>query len=257
MQVPRPGERFDLSSLSVAFEGGEALDQTVVTWFEDLVDDIVVHEGYGQTEAGIFVGDCTALDVEHRPGYMGKPTPGSEVRIVDPDTSEPVDHGEVGELALEYEGNPGCFVEYLGEPGKTARKVPDGWLLTEDLGTCAPDGYVSFHSRADDVIISSGYRIGPAEVEESLATHEAVADAGVIGIPDEMRGEIPKAFVVLDEDHEPTDGLAGALQAHVKDRLAKHEYPRDIEFVNELPKTTTGKVRRRGLREREGLTEAN
>jgi acetyl-CoA synthetase len=105
------------------------------------------------------------------------------------------------------------------------------------------------------VIISAGYRIGPAEIEESLATHEAVADAGVIGVPDETRGGIPKAFVVLGADHDPAAELEAALQAHAKERLAKHEYPRELEFVAELPKTTTGKVRRHDLREREGPIE--
>lgn len=171
--------------------------------------------------------------------------------------TESVDRGEVGELALAYDGNPGCFVEYWNKPDKTAQKVQDEWLLTEDLGAYAPNGYVSFHSRKDDVIISSGYRIGPAEIEESLATHETVANARVIGIPDETRGEIPKAFVVLGEGHNPTDELKEKLQAHVKDRLAKHESPRELEFVSELPKTTTGKVRRRDLRKREGLIQAD
>lgn len=257
MQVPEVGERFDLSSLRVAFEGGEALGQTVVEWFDELIEDVAIHEGYGQTEAGVFVGDCAALGVDHQPGFMGKPAPGIEVRVIEPDTSQPVDRGEVGELALAYEDNPGCFVEYWNKPEKTARKLQDGWLLTEDLGSYDLDGYVSFHSRADDVIISAGYRIGPAEIEESLATHEAVANAGVIGVPDETRGEIPKAFVVLGEGHEQSDDLAEALQTHVKDRLAKHEYPRELEFVEELPKTTTGKVRRRDLRKREGLIEAD
>lgn len=257
MQVPKVEARFDLSSLRVVFEGGEALGQTVVEWFDDMVEDVAVHEGYGQTEAGVFIGDCETLGVKHQSGYMGKPTPGSEIRVVDPDTSEPVDPSEIGELALAYERNPGCFIEYWDKPEKTAQKVQGGWLLTEDLGSVADDGYVSFHSREDDVIISAGYRIGPAEIEESLATHQAVTDAGVIGVPDDTRGEIPKAFVVLGEDHKPTDGLAETLQTHVKDRLAKYKYPRDLEFVDELPKTTTGKVRRLDLRKREGVTETS
>jgi acetyl-CoA synthetase len=114
---------------------------------------------------------------------------------------------------------------------------------------------VSFHSRKDDVINSSGYRIGPAEIEECLAGHDAVADAGVIGVPDEMRGEVPKAFVVLAEGNEATDELSEALRSHVESRLAKYERPRELEFVSELPTTTTGKVRRHDLRVREGLTE--
>lgn len=257
MQVPDVAERFDLSSLRIVFEGGEALGQSVVDWFNELIDSVAVHEGYGQTEAGIFIGDCEALGINHEPDCMGKPAPGSEVRVVDSDTLESVSSGEVGELALAYEGNPGCFIEYWNKPPKTAQKVQEGWLLTEDLGSYGADGYVSFHSRADDVIISAGYRIGPAEIEESLSTHEAVANAGVIGVPDDVRGEIPKAFVVIGDEYEPSDSLAAALQAHVKDRLAKHKYPRELEFVDELPKTTTGKVRRRELRDWEGVVEAD
>lgn len=257
MQVPDVDERFNLSSLRVVFEGGEALGQTVVDWIDDIIEDVAVHEGYGQTEAGVFIGDCEALGIDHEPGYMGKPAPGSDVQVVEPNTSKPVDSDEVGEIALAYERNPGCFIEYRNKPEETARKIQDGWLLTEDLGSCAPAGYVSFHSRVDDVIISSGYRIGPAEIEESLATHEVVADAGVIGIPDETRGEVPKAFVVLGGKHEPSDELTETLKGHVKERLAKHEYPRDIEFVDELPKTSTGKVRRHDLRKREGVVEAS
>lgn len=255
MQVPDPGDRYDLSSLRVVLGAGEPLGQTVVDWWRDLVDDVAVHEAYGQTEAGIVAGDCEALDVEHEPGYMGKPLPGVMVGVLDPESGEPVGRGEVGELAIRYDRNPGCFTEYWNEPEQTARKLHDGWLLTEDMGTLAADGYLSFHSRKDDVIISSGYRIGPAEIEESLATHEAVANAGVIGVPDDTRGEVPKAFVVLGTDHEPTEELRAELQAHVKNRLAKHEYPRELAFVDELPKTTTGKVRRHDLRKREGLVD--
>ena len=255
MQVPRAGDRFDLSSLRVVFEGGESLGQSVVDWFEDTIEHVVVHEGYGQTEAGVFVGDSDALGISHEPGQMGKPAPGSEVAVIDPDTEERVDRGEIGELALSNR-NPGCFLEFWRKPERTAEKVRNGWLLTEDLGSLTGDGYLSFHSRKDDVINSSGYRIGPAEIEECLAAHDAVADAGVIGVPDEMRGEIPKAFVVLAEGNEPSDDLSEELQAHVKSRLAKYEYPRELEFISELPKTTTGKVRRHDLRVREGLVEA-
>jgi len=148
------------------------------------------------------------------------------------------------------------FKEYWEKPEETAETRSDGWHRTGDLGERARDGYFSFHSRKDDVIISSGYRLGPAEIEECLAEHEAVADAGVIGIPSEERGEIPKAFVVSTEGYGPTDELREDLKAHVKARLAKYEYPRELEFVDGLPKTTTGKVRRRDLREREGVIES-
>lgn len=246
-------DRYDLSSLDVAVQGGEALDQAVVEWLRERVDGIAVHEAYGQTEAGVFVGDCEALGVDHRPGRMGRPLPGSEVAVIDPERPERVPDGEVGELALRYEGNPMSFLEYWNEPAKTAAVRDGGWHRTGDLGTRDADGSLSFHSRKDDVIVTSGYRVGPDEIEETLAGHEAVAVAGVIGVPHDERGEVPKAFVVPVEGYEPGDALREELQDHVKDRLAKYEYPRELAFVEELPRTTTGKVRRQSLREREGL----
>lgn len=257
MQVDDPATRYDLSSLRVAMQGGEALGQTIVEWFHQTVGDVTVHEGYGQSEASAFVGDCEALGVEHVPGYMGKPGLGHDVRVLDLEEAEPVEHSEVGELALRYEGNPLCFKEFWKAPERSERRIQDGWLRTGDMVSMNEDGYISFHSRKDDVIISSGYRIGPDEIEEHLVAHDAVANAGVIGVPDETRGEIPKAFVVLAAGNEPSDDLRTELQTHVKDRLAKYEYPRDLEFIDELPKTTTGKVRRRDLREREGVLEAD
>lgn len=243
--------RYDLSSLSVALQGGEVLDQAVVTWLGDTVGDVAVHEAYGQTESGVFVGDCEALGVEHEPGHMGRPLPGSEVAVVDVEEPVPVSDGEVGEIALRYEDNPMSFLEYWNEPEKTAAVRDEGWHRTGDLGTRREDGYLSFHGRTDDVIVTSGYRVGPDEIEETLAGHEAVALAGVIGVPHEDRGEVPKAFVVTTDDYGPDDALREDLQHHVKERLAKYEYPRELAFVEELPRTTTGKVRRQSLRKRE------
>ena len=188
-------------------------------------------------------------------GSMGLPAPGHEVTIVDPETAEALPPGEVGEIAVRYEGDPVCFVEYWNQPAKTDAKLRNGWLLTEDLARMDEDGYVYFESRKDDVIISSGYRIGPEEIEESLASHEAVADAAVIGVPHDERGEVPKAFVRLADGRAPSEGLRSALMDHVKDRLATYEYPREVEFVDELPRTSTGKVRRQRLREREGIAD--
>ncbi|MFC6939205.1 acyl-CoA synthetase [Salinirubellus sp. GCM10025818] len=254
MEVPGI-EQYDLSSLDVAVQGGEALDQAVVEWLRELVDGIAVHEAYGQTEAGVFVGDCEALGIAHEPGHVGKPLPGSEVAVIGPERPERVPDGEVGEIALRYEGNPMAFLEYWNAPEKTAAVRNGGWHRTGDLGTRRADGFLSFHSRKDDVIVTSGYRVGPDEIEETLAGHEAVAVAGVIGVPHDERGEVPKAFVVPGEGYEPDDALRGELQGHVKERLAKYEYPRELAFVEELPRTTTGKVRRQSLREREGLAE--
>jgi len=252
MQVEDPG-RYDVDSLRTIASGGEALGQSIVDWAEDVFGGAAVHEGYGQTEANMLVGDCTAL-TEFEEGTIGPAGPGHEVAIVDPETAEPtVDRGDLGEIAVRYTDNPVCFVEYLNKPEKTDAKVRNGWLLTEDLGWMDEDGYVVFEGRKDDVIISAGYRIGPTEIEDALASHADVADAGVIGVPDDERGEVPKSYVVLAPGVEHGDDLRAALREYVRDRLAQYEYPREIEFVDDLPTTSSGKVRRSSLREQEGL----
>jgi acetyl-CoA synthetase len=251
MQNEEAAEAHDLSSVRTITSGGESLGQTIVDWVKDTFAGADIHEGYGQTEANMLVGGCMPLDA-HRPGKIGKAAPGQEVRILDPDTAEPtVEPGEVGEIGVRYEGNPVCFKEYWNKPEKTDAKIQNGWLLTEDLGTVDEDGYFEFVSRKDDVIISSGYRIGPEEIEDSLAGHDAVADAGVIGVPDDERGEVPKAYVTLAAGAEPSDSLVDELQQYVKDRLAKYEYPRHIEFIDELPRTATGKIKRTTLEDRQ------
>lgn len=251
MQVDPSG--YDVDGMRTIASGGESLGQSIVDWAAETFSGAAVHEGYGQTEANLTIGDCTAL-TEFREGKMGRAAPGMDVRIVDPETAQAtVDTGEVGEIAVGYEGNPVCFKEYWRKPERTERKVRNGWLLTEDLGSMDSEGYITFKSRKDDVIISAGYRIGPEEIEESLAGHNAVADSAIIGVPDEERGEVPKAFVVLADGHEATEDTRAELQDHVKERLAAYEYPREVEFIDELPKTETGKVRRASLRDREGI----
>jgi acetyl-CoA synthetase len=251
MQNEEAAEGRELSGVRTISSGGESLGQTIVDWVKDTFAGADIHEGYGQTEANMVVGSCEPLGVQ-RQGKIGKAAPGHEVAILDPDTAEPtVDPGEVGEIGVRYEGGPACFNEYWNKPEKTEKKFKNGWLLTEDLGTADEDGYIEFVSRKDDVIISSGYRIGPEEIEDSLAGHDAVADAGVIGVPDAERGEVPKAYVTLAEGFEPSESLTEELQQHVKDRLAKYEYPRHIEFIGELPKTATGKIKRADLEDRE------
>jgi acetyl-CoA synthetase len=250
MQEEQAATRHDVSSVRTITSGGESLGETIIEWVNDTFEGADIHEGYGQTEANMTVGGCEPLDVS-RPGKIGKEAPGHEVEILDPDTAEPtVEPGEVGEIGVRYEGNPACFKAYWNKPEKTARKVQNGWLRTEDLGTIDEDGYLEFVSRTDDVIISSGYRIGPEEIEDSLAGHEAVADAGVIGIPDDERGEVPKAYLKLADGHEPSDALEDELKGHVKTRLAKYEYPRELEFIEALPQTETGKIRRVDLEKR-------
>jgi len=251
MQQVEDTQGWNVSSVRCVPSGGESLGEPLVQWAQDTFDGAAVHEAYGQTEANMIVGDCTAL-FESREGKIGRQGPGHEVVVLDPETSDStVAPGEVGEIAVRYEDDLVCFREYWNKPEATAEKVQDGWLLTEDLGKIDADGYLEFVSRKDDVIISSGYRIGPVEIEEALAKNDAVADAAVIGVPDEQRGEVPKAFVILTGGHTPSDDLAARLQKDVRDRLAEYEYPREIEFLDDLPKTTTGKVRRATLKERE------
>lgn len=248
-------ERYDLSSLRVFSCGGEAVGRTIEQWIDETFDGAHLVDGLGQTEAPALSGDCPALDSGHKPGKMGRPSIGVEAKVVDiDDRSTEVGTGEVGELAVSYD-NPQCFKSYLNKPEKTDRKVRDGWLFTEDLVTMDEESYLEFVSRKDDVIISSGYRIGPEEIEDCLAGHEAVVDAGVIGVPDEVRGEVIKAFVVLVDHVTPSVDLEKELQEYVKDQLAKYEYPRKLEFIPELPKTSSGKLRRMDLKEREGIHE--
>jgi acetyl-CoA synthetase len=247
-------DQYDTSAIRVVASAGEPVGQELKEWVAETFD-APVQEAYGQTEVDSVVGTCTALGAI-REGTIGKATPGRTVRIVDPeDPPTSVESGEVGEFAVRRADDPICFLDYLNQPEKTAGKVRDGWILLGDLGSEDEDGYFTFHGRMDDVIISSGYRIGPSEIEDTLATHAAVADAGVIGIPDEERGEVPKAFVVLQGDVDPSADLVRELQQYVKGRLAVYEYPREIEFIDELPITVTDKLRRADLRDREGLTD--
>jgi len=242
---------YSVDSVRCIGSGGESVSQSIVEWAEATFDGAPIHEGYGQTEANALIGDCTVL-MPFKDGTMGKPAIGHEVAIVDPDTAIPLTEPDtVGEIAVRYEGNPVCFKEYLDQPDKTAAKVQNGWLLTEDLGRMDEDGYIAFEGRKDDVIISAGYRIGPAEIEDSLASHDAVVNAGVIGVPDKERGEVPKAFVILSDGVDGDETVRDTLRTHVRNRLAQYEYPREITFVDELPTTTTGKIQRGRLRDRD------
>ncbi|WP_254861527.1 acyl-CoA synthetase [Halovivax gelatinilyticus] len=246
--IETPRERFDTDSVSVVMSAGESMGERELETVEDCFAGAVVHEGYGQTEAMNLIMDCEAL-VPKRASKMGKPTPGVDVRIVDPETGEPtVPTGEVGEIAVQYgDGHPLCFEEYWNQPDRTAEKVRDGWLLTEDLGFVDEAGYVEFESRKDDVIICSGYRISPDELQETLVAHEAVANAGVVGVPDDDHGHVPKAVVVLEAGYDPSDELTETLQSYVKTELAMYEYPRVVEYRDELPTTGSGKVERSAL----------
>jgi acetyl-CoA synthetase len=253
MQVEDP-DRFDVSNYRSLVIGGEEIGENVYQWVKDVFDGAAINSAFGQSECLMPIGECHALGIHHKEGKMGRAYPGHDVEILDPDRAEAtVPSGEVGEIGVRYEADPMCFSGYLGLPEKTEEKIKKGWLRTEDLGVKHEDGYFSFESRKDDVIISSGYRIGPGEIEDTLLGHEAVADVGVIGVPHDERGEIVKAFVNLANGYQPDGDRKEALQDYVKHELAKYEYPRRLEFVDELPKTNTGKLQRSELREWEGI----
>ncbi|WP_226480708.1 acyl-CoA synthetase [Natrinema amylolyticum] len=252
--VDDPEGQYDLS-LETFASAGEPLTSEVVDWVEATFADVAINEFYGQTELNLVVGN-SATWFDTRPGSMGKPFPGYEIAVFDPDTGERLERGEVGELAVKPGDRRVFFDEYHGLPEKTANKrTESGWFLTDDLVERDDDGYVWFVSRADDVILTSGYRVGPMEVEDAILTHEAIEQAGVVGVPDDTRGEAIKAFVEPAVDDYDADELRAEIRDLVRDRLAEYEYPQHVTFVERLPTTTTGKIRRRSLREREGIDE--
>jgi len=190
-----------------------------------------------------------------RPGSMGRPYPGHRAAVIDDDGNE-APRGTPGEVALHrnwFDGtaDPVFFLEYWRNPEATAGKYSGDWCRTGDVARMDEEGYLWYEGRSDDMFKVAGYRVGPAEIENCLLRHEAVAMAAAIGVPDALRTEIVKAFVVLRPGHAPSDALARAIQEHVRSRLAAHEYPRLVEFVPELPLTATGKIMRRELRARE------
>jgi len=209
---------------------------------------LTISEGFGQTECNGMIGTNPRLmTVKH--GSLGKAMPGSTCAIVDDEGIE-VPTGKTGNIAIKRP-HPAMFSGYLDNPEATAAKFIGDWMITGDLGEQDEDGYLWFHGRTDDVITSSGYRIGPTEIEDCLLKSDSVQLAAVIGVPDEQRTEIIKAFIVLAEGFEPSEELADSLKELVRSHLAKHEVPRHIEFVTALPLTTTGKIMRRTLRDQE------
>lgn len=231
-------------SLRAVFSGGEPLGEEIHRWASEELG-VVINEGYGQTECNLVVGNC-ASRWPVRPGSMGKALPGHDVAVLDESGIRLI--GQVGEICVR-EPDPVMMLEYWNRPEATERKYRDGWLLTGDLGVEDSDGYLWFRSRADDVILSRGYRIGPGEIEDSLLAHPDVAMAAVVGIPDEVAGEVPAAWIVTRRGVHGDETLARALADHVRTRLAAHEVPRRITFVDDLPRTTTGKIKRRALRD--------
>ncbi len=242
--VESPQDRWDLKLRTIG-SGGEALGREVYDWARETLG-LTINEFYGQTEANLVLSSCAAIGVS-KPGAIGKPVPGHTVAVIDGD-GNPLPAGEIGQIAVRRP-DPVMFLEYWGQPQATADKFVGDWMKTGDQGTLDADGYVSFVGRDDDVITSSGYRIGPGEIEDCLIAHPAVALAAAIGKPDPVRTEIVKAFIVPRDGVVPSQDLIDDIQAFVRDRLSAHEYPREIVFLEELPMTTTGKVIRRLLRE--------
>jgi acetyl-CoA synthetase len=226
------------------FTGGESLGGELLDWVRNTFG-IDAHEIYGQTECNLVVGNNAKL-FSIRPGSMGKPTPGFDVRIVN-QRGEELPRGERGIVGVKRP-NPVMMLEYWNNPQATAKKYAGEFLLTGDLGIEDDDGYFWYVSREDDVITSAGYRIGPSEIEHTLLKHPAVALSAVVGIPDPIRTEAIKAWIVLRPGFAPSDQLAREIQDFVKVQLAAHEYPRHIQFADSLPMTATGKVLRRELR---------
>ena len=223
--------------------GGESLGADLLAWAEQTLG-AGINELYGQTECNLVVSSSRALGLG-KPGTMGKPVPGHEVAVLGTDGS-PMPVGEVGEICVKAP-DPVMFLGYWNQPEKTETKFRDGWLLTGDLGSVDEDGYLTYSSRDDDVITSAGYRIGPTEIENCLSGDEDVVMAACVGVPDDVRGEIVKAFVVLREGASE-EGAEARLVARVKERVSPHVAPRAMAFVNDLPKTATGKIMRRALR---------
>jgi len=243
-QLERPAERFGARPRTIA-SGGETLGSGLLAWGRETFG-LTINEFYGQTECNLIVGNG-AGQLDPRPGSMGKPIPGHTVAVVGGDGT-PLPPGAEGTVAVKRP-DPAMFLEYLNRPADTAEKFAGDWMLTGDTATTDADGYFWFVGRDDDIIASGGYRIGPGEVEDSLGSHPAVAMAAVVGVPDELRGQRVKAFVVLQAEYTPSDDLTRELQQHVKTRLAAHEYPREVEYVPALPVTATGKIKRKDLRE--------
>ena len=236
-------ERYDLSRVRHLVSAGEPLNPEVIKAFQDAFG-LTIHDGYGQTENTLLVGNFPGMEI--RPGSMGLPSPGHEVGVIDESGVElPPD--EEGEIALGGRP-PSLFREYYRAPEETAACFRNDWYLTGDRATRDDNGYFWFTGRADDVILSAAYRIGPFEVESALLQHPAVAESAVVGKPDADRGQIVKAFVVVRPGHDGGETLAGELQEHCKQVTAPYKYPREIEFVTELPKTRSGKIRRVELR---------
>jgi acetyl-CoA synthetase len=254
---PRPRERFDVN-LRTIMSAGEAVGSTVFAWTQDALG-ATINEMFGQTEMNYIVGNSHTL-WPAKPGSMGRPYPGHRVAVID-DAGREVPVGEPGEvvvnrIAPDGTPDPVFFLEYYRNPEGTRGKYTGDWCHTGDVATMDADGYLWYQGRADDVFKVAGYRVGPSEIENCIVKHPAVANAAVVPSPDETRGSVVKAFIVLAAGYLPSAELEADIQQHVRKFLAPYEYPKEIEFIDALPMTTTGKVQRKVLRERERVRKA-
>ena len=255
--VPQPSEKYDLALRSI-MSAGETVGEAVCAWSKEALG-VTVNEMYGQTEINYIVGNCAAV-TPPKFGAMGRGYPGHRLAVLD-DEGQPVAAGEMGEVCVQRSCNgeldPVFMLGYWKNPEATAEKFfgggiddPQAWGRTGDLAKMDEDGVLWYQGRSDDMFKSAGYRIGPGEIENCLVKHEAVLNAAVIGVPDETRGTVVKAFIVLQAGQMPSAALEASLRDHVRKYLAPYEYPKIIEFIDALPMTTTGKVQRRLLRQR-------
>ena len=240
---------FHLTSLRASYTAGEALNAEVFNRWKEFTG-LEIREGFGQTETPVMI--ATPKWIKVKPGSTGKPMPWMNIKLID-ENNEEVEVGVEGEICIPIaDGRPaGLIVEYFDNEEKNAKSFHDGYYHTGDMAWKDEDGYIWFVGRNDDVIKSSGYRIGPFEVESALMTHPAVLETAITAVPDPKRGQIVKATIVLTKNYQPSDELVKELQDHVKKTTAPYKYPRIIEFVTELPKTISGKIRRVDIRKQD------
>lgn len=239
-------KKYDLSSLRHCISAGEPLNPEVIRKWRELFG-IDIYDGIGMTEVMVYVSNIPGMKI--KPGSCGKPQPGKICAVVN-HKGKPVKQGETGILAIK-DTDPGLFKEYWNKPDKTKECFKNGWFLSGDVVYQDEDGYYWFSGRDDDLIKASGYRISPFEVESAVISHPAVLECAAVASPDPLRGSIVKVFVVLKDKSKASDALAKEIQEHVKKVSAPYKYPREVEFVEELPKTQSGKIKRKELRELE------
>jgi len=246
LAIPDAEKRYDLSSLRHCISAGEPLNPEVVVEWEKRFG-VTIYDGIGMTEVMVYLSNMRGLEV--KPGSCGRPQPGHVCAVLD-EEGRPLPPGKVGQLAVRRD-DPGLFKEYWNKPEQTREAFHGEWFLTGDTVYMTEDGYFWFTARGDDLIMSAGYRISPFEVESAINSHPAVLESAAVASPDPIRGVIVKAFVVLKEGYEPSEELAREIQEHVKRTIAPYKYPRAVEFTKELPKTASGKIKRKLLRQQE------